>query len=720
MEKILKAALRDGFIPHKDDKFLIHGPGGVGKSSLIEMFLGKQRNLIRISTPVANQPIHLCPVREVSTKTYTVDWQEVDYSRLSRMIAHTTHQMYQTWAEGRGSKVEVSKDSPVMAKATPPTAPLEQAAYLTSSRHPDSSKKSRFNQIIQRLRSALGKLFKKTLATTLGDDPDDIEGFFTEFQQGLRDLMTQSGDTQEVLVSHSIRIIDSGGQPQFHDLLSIFIPELSGLVSVFKLCEPLAVRGEVVFYKEGKQVCEPYESHYTNEQVIRHDLQVIQSEAMRCGIEHMPNLAFVGTHSDIYYATKPCEESPDDKDEKLHRIIAEMLPQEMQESVLSAGRSLSHVTFKINARTPKEEDTKTVEQLKNLLLEKSRVKPRDLPLKWYGYEVALHLLMQQLKTQCLSRKQCEFIGHKLGFDPPSLNAALEYLRQLNILSFFDVLPGVIFGSSQVILDKITELVTYNLELKDSTRAMSGAQRKFVQQGILPLEILENKKLSKHYTKGLFEPHHLLAVLVSKLVVTKVGQNEYLMPSVMEVKDIYPSTLPKGCKRSSFVIHFSKKIPMIGVYCCTVSYLMTEASWTLFKERGEVVLVARNSIAFELPQKELPGKLTFLDPLSSYLQVVVEIPADIPEKHRQGVYCKIYDTLSMAVKQSMQTLNYKVVSPELGFLCPKQGSQCSTLPHIAKVDELCSFLTCSINRMVFTSVDFDQKMWINCSEEGEFS
>ena len=132
------------------------------------------------------------------------------------------------------------------------------------------------------------------------------------------------GNIQEVLFSHSIRIIDSGGQPQFHDLLSIFIPELSGLVSVFKLCEPLAVRGEVAFYKDGEQTCAPYESHYTNDQVIRHDLQVIQSEAARCGIEHMPNLVFVGTHLDKYSPVS-CAESPDQEYERLQGIITEMM-----------------------------------------------------------------------------------------------------------------------------------------------------------------------------------------------------------------------------------------------------------------------------------------------------------------------------------------------------------------------------------------------------------
>ena len=63
---------------------------------------------------------------------------------------------------------------------------------------------------------------------------------------------------------------------------------------------------------------------------------------------------------------------------------------------------MSHVTFKINARTPEKTDFEKVDQLKKLLLERSRVKPKDLPLKWYGYEVALHLLMEELGRQCLS------------------------------------------------------------------------------------------------------------------------------------------------------------------------------------------------------------------------------------------------------------------------------------------------------------------------------
>ena len=324
--------------------------------------------------------------------------------------------------------------------------------------------------------------------------------------------------------------------------------------------------------------------------------------------------------------------------------------------------------------------------------------------------------MQQIDRQCLSRRECEFIGHKLGFDLPSLNAALEYLRQLNILSFFEALPGVIFGSSQVILDKITELVTYNLELKDNTEAMSGEQRKFLHQGIVSLQILESPQLGKHYKEGLFEPRNLLDILVSKFVLTEVGPNEFMMPSVMEVSDIYPSPpLPEGYVQSSFVLHFSKKSPMIGIYCCAISYLMTDAGWELLRKGGEAVQVSRNSITFELPGS-FSGKLTFLDPLSSYLEVVVEF---ITAEHRAALYHKIRETFCTAIEKAMQNLNYEVMTPELSFLCPEQSSKCDESPHLAKVNAARSSLTCSISPgSVSRPLSEDQLLWLHSSDSGE--
>ena len=718
-ENYLTLALDEGYIPHKDDLFLIHGPGGVGKSSLISMFLGKERDLVRVSTAVAEESLHLCPVRDVSTKTFTDKWELVDIDRQARMIAHTSQHLLSKKTDEKFEKLESETKekamSPQMEGDTPSIESSDEeeehsGAFLKASK----LKKSGFSNFTSRVAKKLSRMFAKSLTKSMGDDPDNIEGIFVEIQENLHELMHESKENFDFLVSYSVRVLDSGGQPQFHEVVSIILPAITGIVSVFKLSEPFDAHGEVVFYKAGIEANDPYKSYLTNEQVIRHDLLAIRSEASYKDMENTPNLAFVGTFLDE--VDKCSDESPDQKDERLHSMITEILPETMQQCVVSNSGSLKQVTFRLNTRKPSEGDYQTVARLKEALMTRSRVKPRNLPLKWCGYELALRKLMEKLGRQTLSLQECEFIGHKLGFDPPSLKACLHYFRQLHIITFYDVLPHIIFASAQVILDKITELVTYSLELKKGNCAVLGIDRKFHQQGILSLEILQSDACSKHYRRGLFSPEDLLMVLKSLLIVTEVGKGEYLMPCVLEVSDIYPSPpVPKGSIRSSFVLHFSKKSPMIGIYCCTISYLLTKAGWKLLTEGGEVVQVARNCVTFQLPQ-DLPGKLTFLDPLSSYLEVVVELPGFLAAKLCKKIYCKVRDTFFAAVNQAMETLNYEVRMPELTFLCPEQDSQCSTLPHIASINVSLNILTCSISpASVVYPLTPEQKMWLPDSD-----
>ena len=745
LERILEAALLDGYILHSDDKFLIHGPGGVGKSSLIAMFLNTVLELIRISTPVATQPIHLTPIRDVSTSRFTANWEKVNYDRLSRMIAHSSSQLY--WRETgvgeegergeggeegergeggeegergeggeegeRGEGGEGGEKGGESESATGSTEATQSQAALPVAKVHRQAQKTDVSKFASRFLSKVSKVFKKKLTTTLKDDPDNIKGLFAEFQRNLRDLLAESKGEKEALLTHSIYLVDSGGQPQFHDIISIFMPGLSGLVSVFKLSECFSAHGEVALYNmAGELINDPYESHYTHEleHVIREDLLAIQCEATRCGTEEMPNLAFVGTFLDE--KNKCPEESPDEKDKRLHSIITEMLPPEMLKCVITDGPSLKQATFRINARTPTKRDFDAVGRLRAALMSRSRVRPRKLPLNWYGYEVALHRLMQELGRQVLSRKECEYVAHMLGFDTESLKAALHYLQQLNIIAYYDVLPGVVFGSSQVVLDKITELVRYSLRLKKGHCTTRGAERNFLQQGIVSLEFLSSPDFSKHYISQLFGPEEVLKVLISLLVVAKVGVREYIMPCVLEVSCIYPTPpVPDGNVLASFIVHFSKKSPMFGVYCCTTSSLMSDAGWRLLTEDGEVAQVARNSITFEMPMG-YAGKVTILDPLSSYLEVTVQLPVHIAAKHSAKLYPEIRDTFLAAVKKAMKTLHYEERVPEVSFLCPEQSERCSVEPHIATVDGSQSSLICSLRPgSVCHPLTEEQRMWL---------
>ena len=86
----------------------------------------------------------------------------------------------------------------------------------------------------------------KPLVSSLGADPDKIEELLDKFHEGLRDLMLKRRESDDLVLYYSIRVLDSGGQPQFHEVVSIVLPAVTGIVSVFKLSESLDVHGEVV------------------------------------------------------------------------------------------------------------------------------------------------------------------------------------------------------------------------------------------------------------------------------------------------------------------------------------------------------------------------------------------------------------------------------------------------------------------------------------------
>ena len=135
-------------------------------------------------------------------------------------------------------------------KSTKPHQLLQLKPFFLA---PKPSKKNVFTKFVSILKHRLGNFLKKSskespsLATTLEDDPDNIMGHFAKFQEDLQDLMRESKEMNNFIHSHSIRILDSGGQPQFHELVSILLPGITGIISVFKLSELLALHGEVVW-----------------------------------------------------------------------------------------------------------------------------------------------------------------------------------------------------------------------------------------------------------------------------------------------------------------------------------------------------------------------------------------------------------------------------------------------------------------------------------------
>ena len=447
--EIINAAMKNGFILRRDNKFLIVGPGGSGKSTLMARLLGLLVDGIRRSTNLATHPVRTISVSRISRKGRV--WEVVDLDRLSDMVADASLNPIVMEAvvvdDTTTTHYSVAPEAKVSLKPKfVPTAPLKIRDTLKIRNTPSSSRM---------------ELVEPTSAPP-------------SFQEEMGRRVDRSQGYQNVMVTDWIQLIDSGGQPQFHELASIFVKNLSGYISVFKLSEPLSHHGEVQFFINSKPINTPYESTYSNEGTIRCTMRAVQSQACKHK-GRITKLAFVATHRDEDCSAEPL----DVKNAKLHRILVEILPKNLREGVISRGGSLKQAIFPFNGKNPDETDKAVLEELRTTLMNNPTGEKRKLPLKYHGLEIALLKLMQRLDRQVLSREECLQIAIDIQFDEDSFEVALQFLSDLNIIYYNrEVLPEVVFGSSQVILDKLSEIVISSLRLRENhCRGLDGKWRR---------------------------------------------------------------------------------------------------------------------------------------------------------------------------------------------------------------------------------------------------
>jgi hypothetical protein len=254
---------------------------------------------------------------------------------------------------------------------------------------------------------------------------------------------------------------------------------------------------------------------------------------------------------------------------------------------------------------------------------------------------------------------------------------------------------VVFIDAQVLLDKITELVEYSIELRaeePSSQAVAvGGVEKFKTCGIVTTEILS--KFSSGYVPGLFEGKDLIVLFKKLLIVAEVGEGKYLMPCLLEtekLKILSSSVIP------AFLFYFGENGPKLGVYCFLLASLITDAKWKLLTEDGSPVQLSRNRVKFIVPGNN-PGYITITDSFSTFFHVSIEFPdqEEISEAKAleicEEVCPTIRETILTHIRKASRRLNYNNSIPEAAFLCSKHDE--TVPPHPATISKH-KLLTCT--------------------------
>ena len=485
-------------------------------------------------------------------------------------------------------------------------------------------------------------------------------------KQELVQLVERTQGSKRFLELQWIHFIDSGGQPQFHEVLPAFIRNTTATIFVMKLSERLDEHPMIEYYDVNGEICgKPYRHALSNDQMLQCCIRTIHSQPSREG-KHSKTLV-VGTHRDI---ENSCSELRDEKNQKLIGMLTPSL-----QDHLVFYHPFSEVIFPINAKTPIEQDHQVCAMIRKQIEDKKNAPPPyKIPIGWFLLEQDI---IKASKEGVISKSECLDIAALLKINAEALKAALEYFHDLNIFLYYPtVLPHLVFSNSQVPLNKVTELVhfSYSLQGDSPPVALEGKWQRFQDKGIVTLEMFQDERFSAHYIPDLFTPADLIKLFEHLLIIAPVSSTEYFMPSLLqtitseEVGKQLPTT---SSSAAPLLVHFPAGCAQNGVFCTLVVYLLSVCHWGFAK--GTLQCISLNRVCFQLPDS--PVCIALVDSFSFF-----KVSVDAPDSMYPKVCPKIREAIFSGVGAAATALRYNNSKPKPALLCGKCSSK--SPPHAA--------------------------------------
>ena len=305
----------------------------------------------------------------------------------------------------------------------------------------------------------------------------------------------------------SIYITDIGGQHEFQQL----IPALVSGPSVFIIVVPahwgLNNTFPVEYLNKDGSLGSSYHTSITLKEYILQTLSTIMYIGYRDKTSECPKIVFVLTFKD-----KVSEDELTAVDQELQAAVRSTVA--FRESKIEFANQ-TEMCYSINNLAEDDTDILKIRCGIERIGRKNEEYHVHTPYSWQFFGITLRTLGDSIVTY----DECIEIGRKCGIQSrEDLNAALKHFHeQTGILRYYpDIteLREIIFVNSQILFDKVSELVTRSFSFEQAGKFKS---EQFHKQGIFPINSLTDKcKTTDLFTNTMFvaflKHHHIIAPL----------------------------------------------------------------------------------------------------------------------------------------------------------------------------------------------------------------
>ena len=688
-QQILGASLLDGCLPLSYLKGMSLGVPRSGKTLCMKHIFGIECDPnFSISTGVFEAPIF---------GFRTISWQMIDASsavkgcrlfqskRLSMVLAHKLRK-----GMLRGRVAEAVEDIlKTDGEGWSSSVPCEGVAGSSVG---SASGESAASQAVV---TAFCKANAKEWESSDEDDSSDEDVSHSSDEE----------EEEELFKLQVILFLDSGGQPQCHELLPALSHNVSVALIFVKLNERLdALCINAFTDEEGKWFRETCPSLLTNEQLVLQNVHTMMCKPVADSDKGVRTMYMVmGTHRDLMHE---CDETLAEKNERL----ASLLLPALDKVLIMNG---NNIIFDVNAKDPDETDMKCFDLIREKVSDVSVALQRDTPMASLLFLCDMMGHRDEFKKRVVSMEECQAIAGRLKMDRQTLEATLVHFNQMSLFMYMpQILPGAVFLDPQMPLDSVNRIMQHSYRVGSGAIAgLTPNECRLWKEGVVSSEMLEGEEFSCCFKSGLFEADKALELFRSLYIVAPLNESEFIMPAMLQtvsregLKQHLPTPSPHV---DPLLLHFHKSRIASGIFCATHACMRSKYGWTTSytAKHGKKIAVCqfRNAIMLQHPSK--PIKLTLVHAMKHF-----EVHLDSPQDKLPSMCPEIREMLLDAVDSAATAFRFTNSRATVAFQCPCSPDD----THTATPNDAHSNLICTISEEISRSgLTAGQKVWLGPS------
>ena len=414
-----------------------------------------------------------------------------------------------------------------------------------------------------------------------------------------------------------IYIVDTGGQPQFQEIMPMFVRSSSLHFLVHKLNKPLDECPRFDYEINGIKYTVPDDMQVSNRTYIQQSLQTISScvfarssERYTCGRIPKPQFAIIGMFKD------KCNDvaALDEKRSEVKECIQPYIESRKCEA-FTPSRHNEKPMFSIDGSEEGwSSNGNVIDDLHTNIENFTKSVRIRVPVRWFLF---LNLLKEQQKHKqlnFLSLQECEDMAKKANImmnEQDDVIEALELFDELNLVLYFSkFLPNVVFIAPAFLLNKVSEIIVQSFDCDATNTGISSEERiQFRITGIFERSMIQKVESLQQGLNDTFSQDDLFELLKQLCIIADIAGNQrFFIPCVLALErndvnsQFFRSIIDHmhAAEIDPLIISFPDGYSPRGLFCASIAYLAKLPNWAI-ESTSSTLIRRRNLIEFEISE-----------------------------------------------------------------------------------------------------------------------